>query len=152
MAGPLIAAGILAVGAKYMATNTAVNDSVYRANTATGNARSLQEEIRLTREASILEINNAARKYTAVAGAQLSAEGSSGAQVGSGSFGKISDATSFFAGEDAATIRSNAMQKAWGLRVEQGSAIAEGKMYSKKADNQMFAGFLGMGSSLFGGF
>lgn len=51
-------------------------------------------------------------------GAQTAAQGASGAQVGVGTFGDITDQTARLGEQDAQTIRLNAARNAWGINAQ----------------------------------
>lgn len=58
------------------------------------------------------------QKVRQMIGAQTAAQGASGAQVGVGTFGDITDQTARLGEQDAQTIRLNAARSAWGINAQ----------------------------------
>lgn len=95
------------------------------------NAQSKELEAKMTLQAGSEQEERLRMAGAKLEGQQLVAMGTSGFEIGQGSFGDILDETQRAVQADAMSIRANASRQAWALRTEAEGIRKEGRASSK---------------------
>jgi len=115
--------------------------AAYEGEVAGYNAKVQDQEAQQATEMGNIAEMEQRQKTQRIIAAQKAAMGSSGIDIGSGSFGKLLDDSYMLGEQDARTIRDNAAKQAWGYRIGAQNTLMQGDM-ARRAGSANAAGSL----------
>lgn len=143
-------ATIAMVGAAAISAYSSYSQGKFQKEMGERNATLAEWQANDTLERSAIAQDQQRAKTRQIIGAQRAAEGASGAQVDSGSFGLLTEQTAEMGERDVQTIRSNALKEAWGYGVQAQDSRAQGDMAAKAGTMQAAGTLLGAAGKAYG--
>lgn len=122
----------------------------YQAGVAQANAEIARRNAQYTRTVGEREAQRVGMKSRFDIGQQMVVQSGRGLDVMSGSALATRESQEEIGAHDQATVRSNAMRRAYGYEVEAVNKQNEAKMYGKAAQRSRLASFLEAGGSILG--
>lgn len=142
MCEPYTIAMIAVTAAAGLSQASAQRDAgIHAQEVANYNAKVGEQQAKQVEEIGNIEEQQQRTRVRQLIARQNAAAGSSGAEVGVGSFADITDDTIMMGEADAQTIRANAAKEAWGYRTGATLTRAEGR-FARRAGNMNATGTL----------
>ena len=109
-------------------------NAAFEGEVAARNAAVQDQQAQQATELGAIAEQEQRQRTQRIISAQKSAMGSSGIEIGSGTFGNLLDDSAYMGEQDAQTIRANAAKQAWGYRVSSDLTSLQGDM-ARRAGN-----------------
>lgn len=123
----------------------------YQAAVARNNEQIANNYAKMDMDKAAQDQQNQDMKTKAMVGNQLSAQGASGLDVGSGSLVDVRTSSAELGKLDSLTAYNNGEKTAYGDKVKATNFAADAQLDKTKGENSMLAGYIGAGSSILGG-